>query len=330
MLGSALIRVFKWAAVATMLAATVQAAAAAEVVTFSLLSSSSTLPYFLAYDQKMFEAEGIEPKHVFLGAPNQVIDSFLTGRSDVGPNAAAGITIVANAQFPGTLKVFGFQGGSLDPFVRDSALVVRNSSSATSFADMKGKKIGTLPGIQWRSITRNMLRKAGLNPETDAQIVEVGLPLQIQALLSGTVDALLAIEPTASLAVATGQAKVALENPTDRFIGTPFFNGAMVMTTKFAETRPEVAKKVVKVMVKATRMVNDDYEKYKPLLAKYGVFSTEALVSIPLGMVMTTEHVTEADLDSYQKFSDMFLAEKAIEVSTSVRDQMLAKSYFPQ
>jgi NitT/TauT family transport system substrate-binding protein len=228
------------------------------------------------------------------------------------------------------LKVFGFQGGSLDPFVRDSALVVLNSNNAKSFADMKGKKIGTLPGIQWRSITRNMLRKAGLNPETDAQIVEVGLPLQIQALLSGTVDALLAIEPTASLAVATGQAKVALENPTDRFIGTPFFNGAMVMTTKFAETRPEVAKKVVKVMVKATKMVNEDYEKYKPLLAKYGVFSTEALASIPLGMVMTTENVTDADLDSYQKFSDMFLAEKAIEVSTNVRDQMLAKKYFPQ
>ncbi len=169
------------------------------------------MPYFLAYDQKMFEAEGIEPKHVFLGAPNQVIDSFLTGRADVGPNAAAGITIVANAQFPGTLKVFGFQGGRLEPFVRDSALVVPTSSSASSFADMKGKKIGTLPGIQWRSITRNLLRKAGLNPETDATIVELGLPLQIQALLSGTVDALLAIEPQASLAIATGQAKIAIE-----------------------------------------------------------------------------------------------------------------------
>ena len=140
----------------------------------------------------------------------------------------------------GTLKVFGFQGGRLEPFVRDSALVVPTSSSASSFADMKGKKIGTLPGIQWRSITRNLLRKAGLNPETDATIVELGLPLQIQALLSGTVDALLAIEPQASLAIATGQAKIAIEHPTDPFIGTPFFNGAMVMTSKFAEQRPDV------------------------------------------------------------------------------------------
>ena len=82
-------------------------------------------------------------------------------------------------------------------------------------------------------------------------------------------------------------------------------------------------------MIKATSLVNADYEKYKPLLAKYGVFSSEALVSIPLGMVMTADEFKESDFDAYQKFSDMFLAQKAIEVSTSVRDMILPRKCLP-
>jgi len=309
----------------------VSGARAAEHVMFSLLGSSSILPYLLAYDSKMFEKEGIEAEHAVFGAPNQVIDSFLTGRSDVGPGAAAGITLVANSQFPGTLKVFALQGGRLEPsFIRGSALVVPTTSDVEGFADLKGKKIGTLPGIQWRSITRHLLRKAGLNPETDAQIVELGLPLQVQALLANTVDALLVVEPNVSLAIATGYAKIAVDNPTDRYIGSPFFNGAMIMTSKFAEERPEVAKKVVKVMFEAAKMVDADYEKYKPLLVKYGFYSEESVKDIPLGYLVMADKFDDQILDSYQKFADMFYDEGAMEEPVDVREQMLPREYLPE
>jgi len=305
-------------------------AMAGEHVGFSILQSASDLPFLYAYDHRLFQAEGIDPEFFVLGAPNQVIDSLVTGRADVAPGAAAGIALVADSQFPNILKIFGLSGGQIDPLIRGDALVVPRTSSFSSLADLKGKKIGTLPGIQWRSITRFLLKKGGLDPARDAQIVEIALPLQVQALLAGTVDALLVTEPNVSLSLATGTVKVAVEEPAGRYIGSPFFTGALAMTSKFANGRPDVARKVVKILYEATKVIDAQFEENRPLLAKYHIYSEDALPNIPKTMTILEPDFTKDDLDSYQKFSDMFMEEGAMEEPVDVRKQLLPVDYMPK
>ncbi|MEI4479862.1 ABC transporter substrate-binding protein, partial [Klebsiella pneumoniae] len=83
------------------------------------------------------------------------------------PGAAAGITVIAETEFPGTFKVFGLQGGGIKVNRINDGLIVANDSSIASFADLKGKTLGHLPGIQWRTISRHMVRSAGLDPDKD-------------------------------------------------------------------------------------------------------------------------------------------------------------------
>ena len=77
---------------------------------------------------------------------------------------AAGITALAEEKFPGTFKVFGLQGGGIKVDRINDGLIVGKDSSITSFGDLRGKTLGHLPGIQWRTISRHLVRKAGARP----------------------------------------------------------------------------------------------------------------------------------------------------------------------
>ncbi|MBL0900398.1 MAG: ABC transporter substrate-binding protein, partial [Reyranella sp.] len=127
-------------------------AQAKEKVTVSWLPIMQTFGYYVALEEKLFEKAGIEIDSVRFQAPNQIIDSLVSGRADAGaPGAAAGIAVLAEVQFPGTFKVFGLQGGGIKVDRINDGLIVANNSTIKSFEDLKGKSLVHLPGIQWRT-----------------------------------------------------------------------------------------------------------------------------------------------------------------------------------
>jgi len=118
-----------------------------EQVTASWLPIMQTTAYYVALEEGLFEKAGIEINSVRFGNPNQIIDSLVSGQADFGPpGAAAGIAMLAEARFPGTFKVFGLQGGSIELGLINDGLIVANDSDIQSFEDLKGKTIGTVPG----------------------------------------------------------------------------------------------------------------------------------------------------------------------------------------
>ncbi len=149
-----------------------------------------TFGYYVAIEEKLFEKHGIELESVRFQAPNQIIDSLVSGRADAGaPGAAAGISVLAEVQFPGTFKVFGLQGGGIKVNRINDGLIVSNTSEIKNLADLKGKSLGHLPGIQWKTLSRHVIRKAGLDPDKDVRLTELAVGLQVQAVVAGTVDA---------------------------------------------------------------------------------------------------------------------------------------------
>src|SRR5512144_883971 len=79
-----------------------------EKVTASWLPIMQTMAYYVAMEEKLFQKAGIEIDSKMFQNPNQIIDSLVAGQAEFGPpGAAAGITVLAEARYPGTLKVFG-------------------------------------------------------------------------------------------------------------------------------------------------------------------------------------------------------------------------------
>ena len=296
-------------------------------VTAVWLPIMQTTAYYVALEEKLFEKACIEIESIKMEAPNQIIDALIAERADFGPpGAAAGIAMIAETKFPGKLKVFGLQGGGIAVNRINDGLIVKPDSPIKNFSDLKGKTLGHVPGIQWRTISRYMVRAAGLDPDKDVRLIDLAVAMQVPAVIGGTVDATLSLEPVGSIAVASGKAIRAETNPVEKVIADPFYSGASIMTAKFLKERPDVARRVVSVIDAATDLVNADFAKYKPVLTKYTPTKEEQLESIAQPYLRGFKDLNETDMKSYQALIDIFIKEGVMASPVNVHDKILAKS----
>jgi len=300
-----------------------------EKVVAAWLPIMQTTAYYVALEEKLFEKECIEIESNKMQSPNHIIDALVSGRADFGPpGAAAGIAMLAEEKFPGTFKVFGLQGGGIKVDLINDGLIVKPDSPIKSFADLKGKTLGHVPGIQWRTISRKMVKAAGLDPDKDVTLTDLAVPMQVAAVAGGSVDATLSLEPVGSVAVASGKAKRAMTNPVASVIADPFYSGAAVLTTKFIKERPEVAKKIVAIIDKATDMVNADFDKYKPLIPKYTPIQPDQLNLVAKPYLRPFHDLNDVDLNSYQAFVDIFHEDGVMKSKMNVREKILKMDDF--
>jgi NitT/TauT family transport system substrate-binding protein len=300
-----------------------------EKVVASWLPIMQTMAYYVALEEKLFEKAGIEIESVKFQNPNQIIDSLVSGQADFGPpGAAAGITMLAESRYPGTFKVFGLQGGGIKVNLINDGLIVKNDSTITSFKDLKGKSLGHLPGIQWRTISRHVVRANGLDPDKDVRLQEIAVGLQVPSVVAGTVDATLSLEPVGSIAVASKEAKRAMTNPVAMFIADPFYSGVSVLTAKFIKERPQVAKKVVEVLDEATKLAMNDFEKYRAILPKYTAIKPEQVGIVAKPYLRAWKDLNETDIKSYQALVDVFHKEAVLKEPMDVKAVLLKPADF--
>jgi len=296
-------------------------------VTAVWLPIMQTTAYYIAVEEKLFEKACIEIDSNKLESPNQIIDALIAERADFGPpGAAAGIAMIAEAKFPGKLRVFGLQGGGIAVNRINDGLIVKPDSSIKSFADLKGKSLGHVPGIQWRTISRYMVRAAGLDPDKDVKLVELAVAMQVPAVVGGTVDATLSLEPVGSIAVASGKAIRAMVNPVAAVIADPFYSGASLMTTKFLRERPDVARRVVAVIDEATDLANQNFAKYKTVIPNFTPIKPDQLEFVAQPYLRGFKDINEVDIKSYQALVDVFVKEGMLPGPLNVRDKLLTKA----
>lgn len=301
-----------------------------EKVTVSWLPIMQTTAYYVALEEKLFEKAGIEINSVRFENPNQIIDSLVANQADFGaPGAAAGISMLAESRYPGTFRVFGLQGGGIKVNLINDGLIVKNDSTIQSFKDLKGKSLGHLPGIQWRTISRYIVRQNGLDPDKDIRLQELAVGLQVPGVLSGSVDATLSLEPVGSIAVATKDAKRAMTNPVAMFIADPFYSGVSILTTKFIRERPAVARKVVEALDEATRLAMTDFDKYRKILPKYTAIKPDQVGIVAKPYLRAWKELNDTDLNSYQALVDVFHKEGVLKERINVREKILTGKDFP-
>jgi NitT/TauT family transport system substrate-binding protein len=321
--------IFASAASAVLLSASLAHAACDKMdkVTAVWLPIMQTTAYFVALEEKLFEKACIEIVSTKMESPNQIIDALIAERADFGPpGAAAGIAMIAESKFPGKLKVFGLQGGGIAVDRINDGLIVKPDSPIKSFADLKGKTLGHVPGIQWRTISRHLVRASGLDPDADVKLVDLAVGMQVPAVVGGTVDATLSLEPVGSIAVASGKAIRAVTNPVAKVIADPFYSGASIMTTRFMKENPDVARRVVAVIDQATDLVNADFAKYKPVISKYTPVKADQLEFLAQPYLRGFKDLNDTDLKSYQALVDVFIQEGVLTGSLNIRDKLLTKS----
>ena len=275
------------------------------------------LPLYVAMEKGYFEEVGLDMEHVKLDSPNVIIDALLSGQVDMtSPSGAMGIAGIASFRQPGVLEIYASTGG--DENQRSESLMTTQEGDINSFADLKGKKMGILPGIQWRTISKHLLSAHGLEADKDVMLVELAPGLQVGALASSQIDVLLAIEPMTTIAEKAGMKEV-VKSPNLEAIANPFYPGAGVVRTDFANENPEAVEKFMDVIEKAIEDIKQDPDEARTYLSGYTPLDDELIKIAPIMLTKLYKEFTEEDLVAIEKFHQVFTTHGVIKGEIDTR-----------
>jgi NitT/TauT family transport system substrate-binding protein len=149
-----------------------------------------------------------------------------------------------------------------------SALVVRNDGPVQSVADLKGRKIGYVPGTMHEVLLRETLTRNHLSPDTDVTLVRIDFFDMGTALAQGAIDAFLSGEPFPSIAVKNGYGRVLSYPYFNESVGA--INAGMLVTREMIENNPEKVQQLVNVHARATEALSRDHSRWLGVAQSFG------------------------------------------------------------
>ncbi|WP_373499879.1 ABC transporter substrate-binding protein [Desulfococcus sp.] len=151
---------------------------------------------------------------------------------------------------------------------KSSALVVKQDAAIHSVPDLKGKKIGYVPGTMHEILLRETLNRHALSPEKDVVLIRIDFFDMALALAGGSIDAFLSGEPFPTLAVRKGYGRILAYPYYGESIGT--INAGMLVTRQMVEKNPEAVHRLVKTHALATRHLTADRKAWLERAAAFG------------------------------------------------------------
>ena len=131
-----------------------------------------------------------------------------------------------------------------------SALVVKKGGPVKTITDLKGKRIGYVPGTMHEILLRETLTRNGLSPEKDVRLIRVDFFDMGMALARGDIDAFLSGEPFPTLAVDQGYGEILSYPYYDESVGA--INAGMLVRRETIEKNPELVLELVTAHARAT------------------------------------------------------------------------------
>ena len=263
------------------------------------------LPLFLALEKGYFKEAGLDVEWVKFEAPNQIVDALLAGQIDLS-HTGGPMSIVAIADFknPGKLKIFAAAGG--DEIIANDSLMVKKDSNINSILELEGKRLGILAGIQWRTIAQHILAQNNLVADDDVALVELAPSLQAQALASGQIDALLAIEPVPTIVKNQNIGREIVHTPTALYVSNPFYGGAGIIRADFVTQNPRATKLVLDVFTRAVDEMNADLDAARQYQRGYTPLEDNLISQVPIPKIKMYHGFSQDDVNAIQTFLDIF------------------------
>jgi NitT/TauT family transport system substrate-binding protein len=194
---------------------------------------------------------GLDVEEIVFPKGIDIFPAIVRGEVDIAASAAD--AAIANRAGGGQVYVVaGFAKGG-------ARLVAQAGLPIKTVADLKGKRVGVARGGAQELLLLAELSKAGLTwsdkPGKDVQITYLPFADLNQALLQKQIDAMCQSEPQSSQAINKGFG-VEMLKPYDTPLGEPV--RVLVMTEKMYREKPDVALRVMKCFVDATRTFIED------------------------------------------------------------------------
>lgn len=260
-------------------------------------------PLYVAVEHGLFAAEGVDVEPVKFPSSNDSIEALLRGDIDIAVAPPFNLIFAAEARAPGRLKILTVNDETDTAYYFES-FIVPKASSIRTLADLRGKRVGCFPGSFAAGMIRAILAGAGI-PEDAFTVAPMDVSLQVAALSTGQIDALLAYEPTATIALRSGSFRLLEAAPFPRHLMDPFPNSAITMNRDFARARPEEAARAGRALLAAVERIGRDPRGCATAIAKWTGVDSAIIPGMPQ---QRFREATPAFRDSLRRIADLYIA----------------------
>jgi len=239
-----------------------------------------SLPTFVALEKGYFQEQGLKVTATPFESGTLIVDALVAGRIDVFAGSSVIGLWMVEQNLPGTFKIFVVyapQGPNDVTFV----LMVAKDSPLKEVKDLKGKKVGTFPGIASLALAKAALRPY-FHPEKEVTLIEIPPVNIVQALAVGQIDAYFAPEPFGMIAEAKGAGRYLVKHPLQVLnLQDGWPGGVFAFNSKFIKERPLVAKKVKTALYKGIDFIQTNEGEARKFLIKYANLPEPFAMKIP-------------------------------------------------
>lgn len=291
----------------------------------TIRGSSADAAVFIAIDKGFFHDEGVNVDLQQFNSGAQFVAPLGAGQLDAGSGGISAGLFNAVANGVG-VKLVAAKSIAGSPSY--TSLLVRKSLVKSGrykgFGDLKGMKVaipalGTAPHTELGLF----LKKAGLTMK-DVKLEELGFADMVPALKNGSVDAAVAIEPSATLAVRSGGA-VKVAGSDEVFPGEQ--SAAIMFGDRFIKDDPDTAQKVMdgylrgaryyRSALKGTKLHGARGKEVARIISKYTKASPKLLMSIPLHTITADAAL---DVPKIQREVDFWRSQGLIKTDIKAQD----------
>jgi NitT/TauT family transport system substrate-binding protein len=240
-----------------------------------------SLPTFVALEKGYLQEQGLKATATLFESGTIITDALVSGRIDVNAGSAIIGSWLAEQNMPGTFKIFLVYGARKVPQDNTMALIVAKNSPLKEIADLRGKRMGTFPGVASLTLAKAVLRNS-FDPDKEITLVEVPPGNIVQALAAGQIDAYFAPEPFGMIAMAKGVGRPLVKSPLLLLnLKTGIPGGLFAFNSKFLKEKPLVAKRVKAAYYKAVDFINANEMEARKFLIKYTNLPEPFAMKIP-------------------------------------------------
>jgi NitT/TauT family transport system substrate-binding protein len=154
-----------------------------------------------------------------------------------------------------------------------NAVVVPKDSEATSLADLKGGTVSVPFGSAAHGMLLKALNDAGVDPETDVNLISQAPEVGGSSLRTGQIDAHADFVPFGELFPFRGFAKKIFDGAQT---GVPTLHG-IVVRSDFAEEHPEIVEAYLKAMLEANQIFRENPEEISASIEEWSGIEKEVV-----------------------------------------------------
>lgn len=265
------------------------------------LRISPALPFFVAQDQRMFDANGVGVEAVPYTSGLQMLDDVLSGKIDASITGPVDLLLAKEIEAPGRFRIYLQAVYSLESPLY--SLVVRADSTIRSTEDLKGKTVAVAPGVTNAALLALALKtRHGYERDKDYQIVQVAPGLQLDTVRSGLYAAVVPLEATGTIAATSSDLRVVEWAPIETTLMSPLPVTAYAVSAAAISAKPETIRSFVRSIEQAVDYVRAHERESRVLLTASANLTPEQASRCGIGQFVTLSGHASARL---QEFSDL-------------------------